>query len=231
MLNISLDKYIKTNEDLTLDNFPIIHINKYICLREPRLTNNDIVNFYNCYNEPEIARFLPNSVIPSNYNDAKNSIERYRADFINKNSCFWFIVDKRYNKMIGNIGLQSYDTYNRKTEICYEISNKYTRLGIATCAVLHSLNYAFKELSMHRVEAMTTIENRPSGLLLLKSGFTYEGKLESYRFFKGKYIDVNMFGYTLEQYEQDIEEEKVYKIMKYYTNKSTELYYDRMILL
>ena len=218
-------------DNCTIDNFPVIHINRYIYLREPQLTEQDIENFYQCYNEPEISRFLPNSVIPKSHYDAKYAIERYRDGFIDKNSCFWFIVDKRKEKMIGTVGLQSYDRHNSKTELCYEVSKKYARLGIATSATLCAINYGFQKLEMNRIEAMTTTNNKPSVSLLLNAGFKYEGTLKQYRLFKGKYVDVNMFSYIKDKYEDSEHSQIANEKLKYYSKKCSTLYQTRIDLL
>ncbi len=56
------------------------------------------------------------------------------------------------------------------------------------------LSYGFAELGFHRAEANPLAGNESSRGLLLKLGFTYEGRLRQRVFFRGHFIDQDYFG-------------------------------------
>ena len=56
------------------------------------------------------------------------------------------------------------------------------------------LRYAFDELRLHRVEAACLLSNEASRKLLLKVGFTEEGKARQFLYINGKWQDHRTFG-------------------------------------
>lgn len=87
----------------------------------------------------------------------------------------------------------------------YWIGQPFARRGYTLDAVRAANRFAFTRLGLHRVEAACLPSNEPSRNLLLKAGFTLEGKARAYLKINGAWRDHLLFG--LVEDEVDWEEE------------------------
>lgn len=87
----------------------------------------------------------------------------------------------------------------------YWIGEPYARRGFTLDAVRAASRFAFTRLGLHRIEAACLPSNEPSRNLLLKAGFTLEGKARAYLKINGAWRDHLLFG--LIEDEVDWEEE------------------------
>lgn len=76
----------------------------------------------------------------------------------------------------------------------YWIGRPFAGRGHATAAVRAMLDYAFDELSLHRVEAACVPTNEASRRVLEKAGFVQEGKARAYLKINGAWADHLLFG-------------------------------------
>lgn len=67
------------------------------------------------------------------------------------------------------------------------------RKGYATAATFLCTAWMFDTLDIHRIEALTHTENNGSMRVLEKCGFKHEGVLRKYFFFRGEFVDANVF--------------------------------------
>ncbi|HYE42298.1 MAG TPA: GNAT family protein [Caulobacteraceae bacterium] len=87
----------------------------------------------------------------------------------------------------------------------YWIGQPHARKGHTLAAVQAACRFSFTRLGLHRVEAACLPSNEPSRNLLLKAGFTLEGKARAYLKINGAWRDHLLFG--LIEDEVDWEEE------------------------
>jgi ribosomal-protein-alanine N-acetyltransferase len=71
----------------------------------------------------------------------------------------------------------------------YMLGERFTRFGYMTEAVGLTLDYAFKDLDLHRVEANVQPSNLPSIRVLQRSGFSKEGFSRRYLKIGGRWRD------------------------------------------
>ena len=71
----------------------------------------------------------------------------------------------------------------------YAIVADHWRCGYATDAVRVMLDFAFRELKVHRVSAAIGPDNDASVAVIKKSGFTFEGRLRDHVFTNGFWRD------------------------------------------
>ena len=62
------------------------------------------------------------------------------------------------------------------------------------------IEFGFINLRFNRIQASTIKINKSSIKILERNGFTFEGKLKQYRYHQGKYFDIEMFGFTRDEY-------------------------------
>ncbi len=122
--------------------------------------------------------------------------------------CFWAVVLKGNNKVIGNIYFENQEPEEFGTwEIGYVFNPEYWGKGYATESCQKILSYGFKELKARRIIAMCNPKNQPSWRLLEGLNMRREGHLRKNIFFKkdegGNPIwnDTYEYGILAEEYE------------------------------
>lgn len=67
-----------------------------------------------------------------------------------------------------------------------------------TKALRKVIEFCFKKIAVHRIEAITLKGNSASIATLKKTGFSWEGSMKKYRYFNGRFHDIEMFVITSE---------------------------------
>ena len=114
----------------------------------------------------------------------KKDTEEYLKKLIRRSerddAHYWFIRLKENGKIIGTFGLHDIDWRKNIGEVSYGISTKYTRKGFFKESLSRIMDYAFQDLSFHRLCATTRFDNIGSIKGLNKCGFLEEGNLRDY---------------------------------------------------
>jgi len=105
---------------------------------------------------------------------------------------------KKTREHIGNITFSSIDRVNHSGTIGIAIGNKFFwGKGYALEALKAVIEYAFTELSLHRLEAGVSVGNKASIKLFEKAGFIAEGIKKESGKFGDNYIDSIVYGITV----------------------------------
>jgi [ribosomal protein S5]-alanine N-acetyltransferase len=103
---------------------------------------------------------------------------------------YWFIKLNKNDKVIGSIGIHSFNANRKSVEIGYGISPDYWGNGYFSEALKLVTEYIFNDLCLHRVVARTASLNKASVDGLEKLGFLKEGTMHDYyRGVDGKWFD------------------------------------------
>ena len=143
---------------------PVIHTER-LMIRPFRLS--DAEDAFEWRSDPEVNRFMP---YPCD-NDAaevRHRIEEWIAD----NDKFAIELSGS-GKVIGDISLE-WSEKDRAYEIGYNINRSFWRNGYATEAVQGLLEWAHKELGASDFTAFYAMDNKASGRVLEKCGFSLE---------------------------------------------------------
>lgn len=103
--------------------------------------------------------------------------------------------------LAGIIGFHKIDWSNRSTSLGYWLGEEYTGLGLMQKAVSKSLDYAFLELRLNRVEIRSAIGNVRSRRIPEKLNFTHEGTIRQAEKLVYGYVNHNVYGMLLEEWE------------------------------
>ncbi len=179
--------------------FPTIQLGNVI-LRDMRM--NDSEAYFEYLNNPMVNQFLSDEDIPRTQQEALECVKMWGSLFHNKQGIFWTIADVSNDRLIGSIGLSSWNFYNRRVEISYDIAHDYWGKGIATKALSNVLKLAFNEMMVYRVEARTMEGNAASQHILNKFGFKKEGSLRGYRIIRGEPADICMYSLIRPEYPE-----------------------------
>lgn len=169
--------------------FPSFDLDEEYTLREQTLEDTEA--FFDYYTDPKVGQYILASK-PRTLLEASQEVQYCRNLFYSQNGIYWTIAKKSNNLMIGAIGLYINNTH-RRGEITYDLSRKYWRQGIMQKAINKVVEYAFREIKLERIEAVTHCDNEASAQLLTKLNFTHEGTLRKYRYFNDRTWDVEMY--------------------------------------
>lgn len=116
-------------------------------------------------------------VSPKNNYDALQFILTIKERTKNNQTFYWGISLKDQSNLIGTICLWNFSEDRMVAEVGYELLPDYHRKGIMSEALKAVLDFAFNELHLQEIVAMTHKLNENSKGLLLKQGFVLkEGK-------------------------------------------------------
>ena len=132
---------------------------------------------------------------------AENIVQHFKKSFDKKRGMRWAIINNQDNRFVGTIGLNNLAVGMKKAEVGFEIHPDFWRSGITSEALHAVLDYAFEELDLHRMGAVTFLANDASIGLLKKQGFSEEGKLRSYLFQNGQSHDALVFSLLREEWQ------------------------------
>ncbi len=121
-------------------------------------------------------------------------IRQLQDSYEKQEALFWVITYKGEDTIIGSCAFIAFNRDFQYAEIGYELNRVYWRQGIIAEAIAAILTYGFTDLELHRIEAVTDPRNTPSKNLLLKLGFTYEGKLRQRFLLRDQFLDAQYFG-------------------------------------
>lgn len=171
------------------NNFPLIETDRLI-LREVSKDDADDLLIY--LSDKEVMKYM--GLEPFNsVEDALDEIAWYKSIFEKGTGMRWGISLKGQDKVIGSCGFLNRATQHYRAEIGYELSKEHWGKGIASEAIESVISYGFKELNLHRIEALIEPLNLPSQKVLERKGFIREGLLRGYEFTCGKFDDVYMY--------------------------------------
>ena len=123
-----------------------------------------------------INRFVKRNSPKNNY-DALQFILTIKERTKNNQTFYWGISLKDQSNLIGTICLWNFSEDRMGAEVGYELLPDYHRKGIMSEALKAVLDFAFNELHLQEIVAMTHKLNENSKGLLLKQGFVLkEGK-------------------------------------------------------
>lgn len=110
-------------------------------------------------------------------------------------SLFYFLlVKKESNQFIGECGFHTWNKRHNRAEVFYLLKNEADkRQGYMSEVLPLVLDFGFKELELHRIEAYVAASNLPSVKLLAKNGFTKEGTSKEHYLADGHYEDSDCY--------------------------------------
>lgn len=165
--------------------------NKYIRLEKPELIFAEALLDYQTRNREFLYPFVAKrdeNFFTLDYQ--KESIEKNIHNWSLKNSYCFYIFDNLENKIIGSINLSN--IVRGVFQSCflgYSLDKDYINKGYMSFAVSKIVDFAFKELKLHRIEANVMPRNIASKKVLEKNNFIEEGLAKKYLLINGKWED------------------------------------------
>ncbi len=180
----------KFNSQSFFSKFPNIDLGN-IKLRD--LSLNDSERYFMLMSDKLVNEYLSDEDIPKSLNESSEEVRFWGGLFYRKQSVFWAIAESEKQNLIGTIGFNSWNIYNMRAEISYDLMPDYWRKGIMTKTLSNVVSFAFQKMGINRIEAKTMLNNVASQKLLEKIGFKREGILREYRIIREVPSDVLLY--------------------------------------
>lgn len=166
-----------------------------------RFQDSDLESFCAYRNDPEVARYQGWDV-PYSREKALAFVEGMKTADPRANDK-WFqaaLEEIATGEMVGDVGyfLKEADS---QAIIGFTIARSCWRKGYATEAVGRLLAYFFRDLGLHRVIAVTDVDNIPSFRLLERLGFRREAHFVENVMFKGAWGSEYYYGMLKREWE------------------------------
>ena len=164
-----------------------------------RLRVSDLEAFLAYRNDPEVARYQAWEACDEG--EARGMIQALeREEPATPGEWFQFAVELRATEgLIGDLGFRV-ETDGKQAELGYTFAREHWGEGYASEAVSGLLNYAFRDLGLHRVYAITDQENRSSAALLERLSLRREGAFVQNAWFKGRWSSEYLYATLREEW-------------------------------
>lgn len=161
---------------------------------------------FNILSNEDVTRFYGMNPLREQH-DALNIIASFKQTYDTRQGIRWGIMIRDSGTFIGTLGLNHLSLYSKKAEIGFELDPAHWRRGYAAEAIQAVLEYAFETLALHRMGAVTFLENEASVQLLTRLGFEEEGILRGYLYQDSSSHDGGIFSLLRPDYQLLIREQ------------------------
>ncbi len=179
-----------------LTTFPLLTTDRLILRDVQPADAADVLVFRG---DPYVQRF--NSEPLKTLQEAAVFIEEAHQQRATQAGIGWAITLRGQDRVLGGVGLGSWDKYHRRAEVGYDLAHAFWGQGIGSEAVQAVLRFGFEQMDLNRIEAATIADNHESVNLLKKLGFRLEGIRLGYSWEEdGTFHDSAMFGLLRDEF-------------------------------
>ncbi len=166
----------------TFAQFPMLETERCL-LRE--LTLNDSQDLFALVRDEAVTRYLPWETATT-LDEAEQRIQRYLKHFEEQTAIVWGIENKSNQRLIGICLLLRFALADHRTELGYALGKQWWGQGFASEATRAVVEYGFRGMNFHSMEAHISPANIGSQKVLEKLGFVQEA------YFRENYYDANL---------------------------------------
>ncbi|UJH90475.1 GNAT family N-acetyltransferase [Antarcticibacterium sp. 1MA-6-2] len=152
---------------------------------------DDLENVFYGLSHPEVIRYY--GVNYKSLEETQKQIKWFRELDVTGTGIWWAITSLEEKQFLGGIGINSLNEDHQKAEIGYWLLPDFWGKGIIAEAGRELIQYAFKNLNLHRIEAYVEDGNQNSEKLLEKLDFNYEGTMGDCEIKNGNFISVKIY--------------------------------------
>ncbi len=137
------------------------------------------------------SRILQHIHIPpaKTLDDARAFIEKITGIVERNESAYFGITTKESDKLIGTCTIWNLQPENRRAEVGYVLHPDYWGKGLMQEALLAVIDFGFRYMKLHSLEAQVAPENLASIRVLEKTGFVKEAHFRENFYRDGSFYD------------------------------------------
>lgn len=173
-----------------LPAFPQLH-GKRVRLRGPRADDAD--GLFALFADPDVMRYWSRPPMTAR-SEAEGLIAEIEESFTQRTMLNWMLTLRSDDTVIGTCTLFRFEPRHRRAEVGYALRSDHWGRGLAAEAATLALDWAFRTLGLHRVEADINPRNHGSRKMLERLGFVSEGVLRQRYFIGDEVSDTELFG-------------------------------------
>jgi len=153
-----------------------------------RINDEDVNEVFFLRSDKQMLQFLDRAPAKSIL-EAVAWIRMINEGIENDQFIAWGLALKENPALIGTITFWNIKKEHYRAEIGYQLNSKYQGQGLMQEAVTAILDYGFKTIKLHSVEANVNPENLASIKLLERNNFVREAYHKENYYFDGKFLD------------------------------------------
>lgn len=176
--------------EINFSPFPNLET-KRLSLRQ--LNSNDADAILSLRSNDEVMKYIPRPYLKTKQ-DALDLIAMFDDKIENSIGINWgiYFLDEP-EKLLGIIGYYRMKPEHYRAEVGYMLFPEYNGKGIISESLQKAVEYGFKEMKLHSIEAVLDPENKGSEKVLLKNGFVKEAHLIENEFYEGRFLDTMIY--------------------------------------
>lgn len=151
-----------------------------------RITGDDTEAIFHLFSDRKVVRYLDFPALKQP-REAKTIVAWCDEIWREGSGLRWGILRKGGEQIIGTCGFHNWVQRDFRADIGYDLAPRYWGTGLMRETLTEVIKYGFEEMRLHRVQAMVDPRNERSQRLLERLGFTREGTLHEWRFYKGSF--------------------------------------------
>ena len=179
---------------------PYFWMYQNIIVRE--MTEEDYLKNREIYFLSKDARYYDNDVKLPLVADELTQKEEEHLHFGGDGTRLEFAIVNLEGEYVGNVNLHSIDRKNGTFSVSFYFLSRERKKGYASNAVALIVYYAFNELRLNKLNVCVNEGNEDSARLIQKIGCKPEGIWRENVFYDGKYVNVELYGLTREQFNE-----------------------------
>ena len=170
---------------LNFNPFPVIETNR---LHLRAITVDDKNEMFTLRSDKEIMKYIARPLMKT-VEETVEFIKSINENIEKQEYINWGITLKSDNKLIGTVGFYRVQKENYRAEVGYMLHTNYHKQGIMQELMPVVLDYGFKQMKLHSIEAVIDPRNKASKNVLIKQGFAKEAHFKENFFFDGEFLD------------------------------------------
>jgi ribosomal-protein-alanine N-acetyltransferase len=170
---------------LNFNPFPMLETER---LHLRKITEDDKHEMFALRSDKQIMQYIARPIMKT----VEETVEFIKSinDSIEKQEYInWGIALKSNNTLIGTVGFYRMAKEHYRAEVGYMLHTKFHKQGIMQEVMPVVLNYGFKQMKLHSIEAVIDPRNKASENVLVKQGFVKEAHFKENFFFDGEFLD------------------------------------------
>ena len=153
----------------------------------------DLADLLDVHRDDEVTRYLPYDTWHT-MADAQAWLMRVRGLEENGRSRQFVVVDRADRRVMGAVVLFNADAVSARAELGYVLGKRDWGRGVMREVLTATIDRAFADLALRRLEAFADADNLASARLLQRLGFVHEGTLREREWSKGSARSVAVYG-------------------------------------
>lgn len=135
---------------------------------------DDAEDGYRIWRDAEVMRYIGTGQPNADVDETRRWLSRMIAHQEKHGFCFWAVVEKESNQLIGSCGMAYQLDGGLPIEFGYTLARAFWGRGLATEAASAALGYIFEKIDLPEIAASVDSRNVASIRVLEKVGFVYQ---------------------------------------------------------